>query len=124
MTYVMYVMGARRINARIDDDLAEKLDVLRAKAGLSTTDVLREAIERYHETLEAETGQHAREAFGAAGFVACAEGPRDLASRTKAYLLEAYETKHPRLASAELVRDGASLVYGSPKLAKRSRKKK
>ncbi len=99
MTYVSYVMGAHRINARIDDDLAAKLDVLRASSGASVTDVLREAIERYHASVQAETGSHAREAFAATGFVGCAEGPRDLASRSKAYLLEALETKVAREGS-------------------------
>ncbi len=74
-----------RVNARLEAPVALKLDEIRRRTGQSTTSVLVTAIEQYHERLvSSDAGAHA--IFAEAGFLGCAEGPRDLAGNAKQYL--------------------------------------
>ncbi len=75
-----------RINARLDEALARKLEDIRRRTGQSTTDVVLTAIEQYHERLEPPAGSRAHAIFEETGFLACADGPRDLAGAYKSYL--------------------------------------
>jgi predicted DNA-binding protein len=72
----------RRINARIDSELERKLSYLRERTKQSTTDVVREAIERYHAAI-GETAATPAEILERAGFIGCFAGPRDLSVRYK-----------------------------------------
>lgn len=75
-----------RINARLDDSLARKLDEIRRHTGQTTTAVLVTAIEQYHERLAQAGASRAADLFEETGFVGCADGPRDLATAYKSYL--------------------------------------
>ncbi len=75
-----------RINARLDDALARKLEEIRRRTGQTTTDVVLTAIAQYHERLEPPAASRAQAIFEETGFLACADGPRDLADAYKSYL--------------------------------------
>jgi predicted transcriptional regulator len=75
-------MTTVRINARVDAELAKKLDYLRARTGKSTTLIVREAIEAYYDALRMKADPAAL----LADFVSCAEGPADLSTQYKAEL--------------------------------------
>ncbi len=80
-------MSSQRLNARIDAELAQKLEQLREATGQTTTEVIRRAIELYHaDTTSA--GTSSLQALKNCGFVGSAEGPRDLSERYKSRLGE------------------------------------
>ncbi|HEY4103923.1 MAG TPA: hypothetical protein VGM44_08530 [Polyangiaceae bacterium] len=82
-----------RLNARLEPALEQKLAYLCRRTGLATSDVVREAIERYYETLRAG-GADARGILEASGFVAGGEGPADLSEQYKEHLVESLARKH------------------------------
>lgn len=69
-----------RINARLGEELARKLDYLASRTQQSTSDVVRESIAAYYQALE-ETPSRPADALGE--LVGRVEGPRDLSSRYK-----------------------------------------
>lgn len=76
-----------RINARVDDNAADKLDYLQRQTGRSLSDVVRESIEHYY----AEVRDRAeRDAAGLDALVGAFEGsddsPTDLSADYKRYL--------------------------------------
>jgi predicted transcriptional regulator len=75
-----------RINARLDGALARKLEEIRRRTGQTTTGVVLTAIAQYHERLEPPAASRAQAIFEETGFLACADGPRDLADAYKSYL--------------------------------------
>jgi hypothetical protein len=79
----------KRINARLSDDVARKLSYLERRTHMTTTDVVRESIERYYAAVsrDGEPGS----AF--AGFIGCADGPEDLSESYKRALSESLEKK-------------------------------
>lgn len=72
----------KRINARLEPELARKMDVLRRRTGQSTTDILKASLESYYVTVTRDE----RPASKLADFVGCATGPRDLSETYKADL--------------------------------------
>jgi hypothetical protein len=78
-----------RINARLDGDLAGKLDYLRQRTGATTTEVLRASLEAYFEQVKSrDKPEHLL-----ARFIGCAEGPEDLSSTYKAEVTQSLATK-------------------------------
>ena len=76
-----------RINARLDDSYAEKLDWLREQTGQTLSDVVRESIEHYHAELKGRAGQDATALDDLVGaFDGSADSPTDLSDRYKDYL--------------------------------------
>ena len=69
-----------RINARLGDELARKLEYLAERTQQSSSDVVRESIAAYYRELE-ESPASSRDALR--DFVGCADGPRDLSSKYK-----------------------------------------
>lgn len=69
-----------RINARLGDEVARKLDYLAERTQQSTSDVVRESIAAYYRELEESP---ARPAEALSEFVGCVDGPRDLSSKYK-----------------------------------------
>ena len=67
-----------RINARLGQELARKLDYLAERTQRSTSDVVRESIAAYYRALEESP---APPADALRDFVGCADGPRDLSSK-------------------------------------------
>ena len=89
---VCHTLYDMRINARLEPPLAKKIAYLKAKSGATTSDVLKRAIEVYYDQ-EAEASTSPLAALEKVGFVACAEGPRNLSSRYKAELTRSLKGK-------------------------------
>ncbi|MCC6338332.1 MAG: CopG family transcriptional regulator [Myxococcales bacterium] len=74
-----------RINARLDDDLAARVEALRRKTGMTITEIVEAALEAWTEQVgRARPGP--AHAFQAAGFIGSGRGPRHLARNAKAEL--------------------------------------
>lgn len=71
-----------RLNARIDDDLAAKLEHLRRQTKQSVTEIVRASIEMYYERFR-ESGDVAYQVLDRAGFIGCGEGSPDLSTTYK-----------------------------------------
>lgn len=71
-----------RLNARIDDELAAKLEHLRRRTKKSVTEIVRASIELYYERFREREESAARILHGS-GFVGCGEGDPDLSSTYK-----------------------------------------
>jgi hypothetical protein len=69
----------RRINARLEPELARKVEALRKRTGQSTTDIVKASLEAYCITATRAT----KPAEGLADLVACATGPRTLSTDYK-----------------------------------------
>jgi hypothetical protein len=79
----------RRINARLDPELARKVDVLRRQTGRSTTDILKASLESYYASVTRDRNPAVR----LADFVGCATGPRNLSSDYKRELARSLARK-------------------------------
>jgi predicted transcriptional regulator len=76
---------ATRINARLDDALAAKVEEIHRRTGMTITEIVEAALEAW--TVEvSRTRPGPASAFEAAGFVASARGPRTLSRTYKAEL--------------------------------------
>ncbi|WP_295438147.1 ribbon-helix-helix protein, CopG family [uncultured Thiodictyon sp.] len=82
-----------RINARLDEDQARKVDYLRERTGQSVTDVIRAAIERYHAQISAQRERPAA-VLARTGFVGCGEADANLSRDYKRLLAESLDVKH------------------------------
>ncbi len=80
-----------RVNARLDLERQRKLEEIARRTGLSVSDILKEAIDVYHERLAESVATARRELEG---FIGCADGPEDLSDSYKAQLAESFERKH------------------------------
>jgi hypothetical protein len=88
----MTATKSARVNARLPASSARKLAYLQKARGLSATEVIQQAIDRYHEATTDERESPA-EILSRAGFVGCADGPVDLSSRYKAGLSTSLQKK-------------------------------
>jgi hypothetical protein len=79
-----------RINARLDEDLAHKLDYLRKRTGATTSEVLRASLEAYYDQV---TGSD-EPAKLLSAFIGCAEGPRNLSTTYKQDFARSLGAKH------------------------------
>jgi ribbon-helix-helix CopG family protein len=77
--------SAARLNARLDEALAKKLEYLRKKTQKSTTDVVRRSIELYYESVASGSDDPAQ-LLEQTGFIGCAEGSAKLSERYKSEL--------------------------------------
>lgn len=85
-------MTSGRINARLSPPLANKVAALRIRTGKSTTEVIVEALNRYHAELERQSVEPA-DILARTGFIGSAEGPKDLSRRYKTALTESLDKK-------------------------------
>jgi hypothetical protein len=76
-----------RLNARLPEELARKLEALERATGQSTSNVVRVAIERYFNEI-CGPGRSAREAIYLSGLVGCGEAEVDLSTTYKSRLHE------------------------------------
>lgn len=90
MSYTAYDMTTR-VNARLDDDLSRALDRYRQRTGLTVTEVLERALERFLELDEPERSP--LQVFKATGFIGVEKGPADLAREAKQHLTASLEKK-------------------------------
>ena len=82
-----------RINARLDEERAEKLRQLQALTRLGASEIVKRAIDLLHRQ-HADRSRRKLDALLSSDFVGCGEGPHDLASRYKRYLTRDLEHKH------------------------------
>ncbi len=71
-----------RLNVRLPEDLARKLEALERATGQSTSDVVRAALERYFTEI-CGPGLSAREAIYLSGLVGCGDAEADLSETYK-----------------------------------------
>lgn len=82
-----------RINARVEQEYLDKLEVLKNQQQSSITQVLKLAIDEYYAShMSAASSQ--REALLKGGFIGCAEGDEGLSESYKARLSESMGAKH------------------------------
>jgi predicted transcriptional regulator len=82
-----------RLNARLPEELARKLEALERATGQSTSNVVRVALERYFTEI-CGTGRSAREAIYRSGLVGCGEADADLSATYKSRLGEGLGRKY------------------------------
>ena len=82
-----------RINAILDDGRAEKPRQLQLLTRLSTSEIVKRAIDLLHR-YQSERSRDKLDALLSSDFVGCAEGPADLASQYKPSLTRDLEGKH------------------------------
>jgi predicted transcriptional regulator len=82
-----------RLNARLPEELARKLEALERATGQSTSNVVRVALERYFTEI-CVPGRSAREAIYQSGLVGCGEAEADLSATYKSRLHEGLGRKH------------------------------
>ena len=81
-----------RINAMLDDGRAEKLRQLQALIRLSTSEIVKHAIDLLHRQ-QVGRSRDKLDALLSSDFVGCATGPADLASQYKRYLIRDLEER-------------------------------
>ena len=74
--------SANRINARLDEPLARKLDLVRKLTRHSLSHIVKESLHRYCDQ-ELDEARQPLSLLQAAGFIGCADGPADLSSGYK-----------------------------------------
>jgi predicted transcriptional regulator len=82
-----------RLNARLPEELARKLEALEQATQQSTSDVVRAALERYFDDI-CGPGRSARDAILRSGLVGCGEAEADLSATYKSRLHEGFGRKH------------------------------
>lgn len=82
-----------RINARLDDERADKLKQLQSLTRLSASEIVKRAIDLLHGQ-QVRRSRERLDALLSSDFVGCVEGPEDLADRYKDYLTQGLEDKH------------------------------
>ena len=78
-----------RINARLDADLARKVQTLRRRTGQSSTEIVKASLESYYAAVMREKNP----AMLLADFVGCARGPANLSSSYKSELTKSLRRK-------------------------------
>lgn len=81
---------SRRVNARIDEDLAEKLAEIERLTGQGTSAIIKQALDAYIEQVRAKAVDPTQ-ALG--DFIGCAEGEPDLSSHYKEKLRDSWGKK-------------------------------
>ncbi len=74
--------AANRINARLDDELARRVDLVRRRKRRSLSQIVQESLSRYCDE-ELRLAREPLAILRSAGFIGCADGPADLSSEYK-----------------------------------------
>ena len=82
-----------RINARLDESHARKLELLRRRTGHRVSDLIKEAIDLYYEEVQA-TPERPADALAKAGFIGCGEADPVLSENYKQLLTDSLAAKH------------------------------
>jgi hypothetical protein len=82
-----------RINARLDESRSQKLDFLSRATHLSTSEIVKQAIDLYYEQVKSQRPRPA-EVLSASGFIGCGEASPDLSKRYKEEVRSIVEAKH------------------------------
>jgi hypothetical protein len=82
-----------RINARVDDELAQKVEELRRITGKSASAIIKAALEAYFDTVKGSNEVRPRSVLEQAGFIACANGEPNLSRDYKRALRDSLSSK-------------------------------
>jgi predicted DNA-binding protein len=82
-----------RINARLNDEHARKVEYLRAATGQTPSDVVKEAIDHYYTEVSAAP-KRASQVLERTGFIGCADGEPELSTDYKRLLGKSLDAKH------------------------------
>ena len=82
-----------RINARVEQEYIDKLEVLKNQQHSSITQVLKMAIDEYYASHVSKAAMQ-REALLGGGFIGCCEGDAGLSEAYKDLLTESLGAKH------------------------------
>lgn len=82
-----------RINARIDDELARKVEELSLATGKSASSIIKAALEAYIESAHVSGEVRPKLALERSGFIGCANGEPDLSQTYKQSLTESLSSK-------------------------------
>ena len=82
-----------RINARLDASRSQKLEFLSRATHLSTSEIVKQAIDLYYEQVRSGRPRPA-EVLAASGFIGCGEAPPDLSDRYKEEVRKIVAAKH------------------------------
>jgi hypothetical protein len=85
--------GASRINARLDSELARKVSLVQKRTRRSLSLIVQESLTRYCDAELGEGGEPLS-ILTSAGFVGCADGPKDLSTGYKKELTRSLGRKH------------------------------
>ena len=82
-----------RINARLDESRSRKLEFLSRATDLSTSDIVKQAIDVYYDQVRGQRPPPA-EVLSNSGFIGCGEASPDLSERYKETVRELVAAKH------------------------------
>lgn len=82
-----------RLNARVDDELARKVEALSRATGKSASSIIKAALEAYIESARVREEVHPRRALERAGLIGCANGEPDLSRSYKQVLVDSVRAK-------------------------------
>lgn len=82
-----------RINARLDESRGQKLEYLSRATHLSTSEIVKQAIDLFYEQVKSRRPLPA-EVLKASGFIGCGESSPDLSDRYKEEVKSLVAAKH------------------------------
>lgn len=82
-----------RLNVRVDDELAQKVDELARATGRSASAIIKAALEAYLESSSVSGETYPKLLLAQAGFIGCASGDTDLSQTYKQALGDSLSAK-------------------------------
>ncbi|MCC5606392.1 CopG family transcriptional regulator [Nostoc sp. CHAB 5834] len=82
-----------RINARLDDEYADKLAFIQQQTNQAVTDVIKSALELYYQQLQQEQ-KNALSMLTQTAFIGCGHTDSDLSGNYKLILRDGLKTKY------------------------------
>ena len=82
-----------RINARLETEYIDKLELLKHQEHLTTTEVIKKALSYYYEMKKRDNSTKIQQLLES-DFIACGEGPEDLSENYKGYLTDSMSKKY------------------------------
>ncbi|MEY4511725.1 MAG: hypothetical protein RLZZ450_3847 [Pseudomonadota bacterium] len=82
-----------RLNVRVDDELARKVEALSRATGKSASSIIKAALEAYIESARVSEEVRPRLALERSGFIGCAHGDPDLSQSYKESLFDSLSSK-------------------------------
>lgn len=83
-----------RINARLDPERSRKLEFLKRRDQVGTSEVVKRGIDALYDEVKNEGSRSAYEILLESGFIGCGEGPEDLSVNYKEELTRSLAAKH------------------------------
>lgn len=82
-----------RLNVRVDDELARKVEELSRTTGKSASSIIKAALEAYIESARSSAEVRPKLALERAGLIGCANGDPELSQTYKQALLDSVSSK-------------------------------